>query len=247
MFSPQRDRRALTLVEVLVVVAIIGLLLALLFPAIMRLREYASQHEDFEQLRKLGKAWIMYAQTHQGHTVTHKTSDPHDRWIKKLGPYTDNIDDCIISQGDPNRQARRSYMERNLSRKTSSFVLNPYFSTTIFDPVTGKLLSCEKLSDCTSLSTAIAILPVSTAAGVPGPGYIFPQGWLAGPPELAWKRTTGRLGIHPDRFLTTSDSSSRETPGRANYLFADGHVETINAERVRLWIDQGKNFLIPEH
>ena len=57
MVTPRHTRRALTLVEVLVIIAIIALLLALLLPAIMRLRTYASQLEDIEQLRKLGKAW----------------------------------------------------------------------------------------------------------------------------------------------------------------------------------------------
>lgn len=243
MVSTQRTRRALTLVEVLVIIVILALLLALLFPAVMRLRTYAAQVEDVEQLRKLGKAWVMYAQTHQGRTLTHKTSDPHDRWILKLAPYTENIDDCIVSPGDPNRTARLRYMEQNPTRKSSSFVLNPYFSTTIVDPVTSKVQSCEKLSDCTSLSTAIAILPVSTEAGVPGAGYIFPQGWLANPSSLAWRRTTGRLGIQPDRFLA---SGVEQTLGNSNYFFADGHVETLNAGRIRGWIDQGQNFLIPQ-
>jgi len=135
-------------------------------------------------------------------------------------------------------------MELNPTRKTSSFVLNPYFSTTINDPVTGKLLSCEKLSDCKSLSTAIVMLPVSTDSGVPGAGYIFPQGWLSGPMNLAWKRTTGRLGIQPDRFLVSS--STGQTQGNSNYYFADGHVETLNAEAVKTWIEAGKNFLLPE-
>jgi prepilin-type processing-associated H-X9-DG protein len=244
MTSPHRERRALTLVEVLVIVAILGLLLALMLPAIMRLRTYAAQLEDIEQLRKLGKAWLLYAQLHQGRPVDHKTGEvTYDRWIKKLSPYADDIDQIIVSPGDPNQDARFKFMEQNPGRKSSSFVLNPYFATRIENPITKEVLSCEKLSDCKSLSTAIAILPVSRDASVPGAGYIFPQGWFSGPPELIWRRTTGRLGIQPDRFLTTAID---DTPGTANYLFADGHVEGLTARHIRELVESGKNFLIPE-
>src|SRR3954447_25615748 len=139
MASPQRDRRALTLVEVLVIVAIIGLLMALLLPAIQRLRTYAAQLEDVEQLRRLGKAWLLYAQTHQGKTLDHNGGQQHDRWIKKLASYADNIDEYLISPGDPNRDARHRYLEQNPGRKTSIFVLNPYFATDMKD-ASGKVL-----------------------------------------------------------------------------------------------------------
>jgi len=99
MVFTQRDRRALTLVEVLVIVAILALLFALLLPAVMRLRTYAAQIEDIEQLRKLGKAWQLYVQTHQGRALDHKTSDPHDRWLKKLVPYAENLEACLVSPG----------------------------------------------------------------------------------------------------------------------------------------------------
>jgi prepilin-type processing-associated H-X9-DG protein len=245
MPSPQRPRRALTLVEVLVIIAILALLLALLFPAIMRMRTYASQLEEIEQLRKLGRAWMLYAQTHQGKTVRQTNSDPPDGWIKRLSPYADNIDDYIVSPGDPNRQKRLRHNNQNPVHKTSSFVLNPYFSTDMKDPLNpAKVLSCEKISECKSLSTAIVLVPASTESGVPGVGHISPLAWFSGPPELAWKRTTSKIGIQPDRFLASS--SVDQSLGSSNYLFADGHVESINAERIKTWIDQGKNFLIPE-
>jgi prepilin-type processing-associated H-X9-DG protein/prepilin-type N-terminal cleavage/methylation domain-containing protein len=243
MARPLPQRRAVTLVEVLVVVVILGLLMALLFPAIMRIRGYAAQLEDGEQLRKLGKSWLLYAQVNQGKTLQHKTKDDHDRWIKKLGAYNDNIDECIISPGDPMRQARYRWMEDNPGRKTSSFVLNPYFSTEIKDSTGKVVLSCTKLSECKSLSTAIAILPVSEESGIPGIGYIFPQGWFAKPITSAWKRTTAQLGIQPDRFLVTN---ATDHLGVSNYLFADGHVEAINSERFKALVEQGKNFLVPE-
>lgn len=238
----QRFRRGITLVELLVVVAILALLLAMMFPAIMKMRQFAEQQEDREQLRVLGHAWLAYARAHQGHPVIQKTSDPFDRWIHKLNGYGD-ITNVLVSPGDPLKKERLQYMIDNPVRYCSSFVLNPYFSSTIVNPVTGKLLSCDRISDCTSLSQAIAILPVSPEAGVPGPGYIFPQSWLVPPMSLAWTRTTGRLGIQPDRFTGTHYDS---IPGVSNYFFADGHVETITADQIKQWINANKNFLIPQ-
>ncbi len=235
----RQHRRALTLVELLVIVAIVGILLALMLPAIMKLRLLADDQEDKNQLRVLGHAWLAYARAHQGRPVEHRGSDPFDRWIHKLSSYGE-IQDALVSPADPHKQARYNYMKDNSGRYCSSFVLNPYFSTRITDAA-GKELSCDRLSDCTSLSRAIAILPVSPEASVPGPGYIFPQGWL-NPPATAWLRTTGRLGIQPDRFPL----SGEVMPGRSNYFYADGHVESVTADMIKNWIDAGHQFLIPQ-
>jgi len=237
----QRFRSGITLVELLVVIAILALLLAMLLPAIMKLRQFADMQEDREQLRVLGHAWIAYAQAHQGHAVPIKTSDPFDRWIHKLSGYGD-ITNYLVSPGDPLKKQRNDYMEQNPGRYCSSFVLNPYFSSVIKSSTTGKQFSCDRISDCTSLSTAIAILPVSPKSGVPGPGYISPQGWTVPPLNLAWIRTTGTLGIQPDRFTATTNEA---TPGIASYFYADGHVGTMTADMIKQWVDKGKNFLIP--
>lgn len=240
MMYCRQHRRALTLVELLVIIAIIGILLALLLPAIMKLRLLADDQEEKNQLRVLGHAWLAYARAHQGRPVNHRGSDPFDRWIHKLSSYGE-LNDALISPADPLKEERRKYLSANPNRFCSSYVLNPYFSTSITDSVTGKQLSCERLSDCTSLSRALAILPVSPHAGVPGPGYIFPQGWLI-PKATAWQRTTGRLGIQPDRFPLYGEAM----PGRSNYFYADGHVESVPADMIKNWIDAGHQFLMPQ-
>lgn len=242
MIQHQPSRRAITLVELLVIIAIIGLLLALLLPAVMRLRTLAEEQEDREQLRVLGHAWMAYARAHQGKTLQHNNGAPFDAWLKKLSGYGD-INDYLVSPADVNRKERLAYMKDNPDRLCTSFVLNPYFCSTIKDPVTKRELSCERISECTSLSTAIAILPVSSQAGVPGPGYITPIGWMAPPVSMAWNRTIGVTGIQPDRFSSPAIDS---VPGRANYFFADGHVESITADQIKHWINTNKQFLIPQ-
>lgn len=238
-----RTRRSgLTLIELMVVITILFLLLAMLLPAVMKLRALSDQQEDREQLRVMGHAWLAYAQAHAGHPITVKATDPFDRWLIRLNGYGD-ITNYLVSPGDPLKKERLAYMDQYPGRLCSSFVLNPYFSTKLLDPSNpSKQLSCDRINDCTSLSRAVAILPVSPASGVPGYQYISPQTWIAANPSLTWARATGNFGIQPDRFTGTSSDS---IPGFANYFFADGHVETITADQVSQWLNAGTNFLIP--
>jgi len=242
MWYRRTIRSGLTLVELLVVITILILLLAMLLPAVMKLRALSDQQEDREQLRVMGHAWLAYAQAHGGRPINVKATDPFDRWLLKLSGYGD-ITNYLVSPADPVKKQRLAYMEANPSRLCSSFVLNPYFSTKLMDPTNPtKQLSCDRINDCTSLSRAIAILPVSPASGVPGYQYITPQTWIAANPQVTWARATGNTGIQPDRF---SGYSNDTVPGFANYFFADGHVETITADQISQWLLSGKNFLIP--
>jgi prepilin-type N-terminal cleavage/methylation domain-containing protein len=85
-------RRAFTLIEVLVVVAIIGLLLAILLPSLERSRELSRRTVCLHNLKMLGQCWTLYHTVNKGALVAgvadsrEVTAPTSKDWLKTHAP-----------------------------------------------------------------------------------------------------------------------------------------------------------------
>ncbi len=101
-------RRAFTLVEILVVVAIIAVLAAILFPAFRMAKEAAKKTTAVMQTRQLGAAVLMYAVDYDDYFVP-ATIYPADRstpsiWTAMVFPYVKDKE-LFIAPGTSGRYA----------------------------------------------------------------------------------------------------------------------------------------------
>ncbi len=89
MKSTPYPSRGFTLIELLTVIAIIGILAAIIIPVVGKVRDSARRAECTSNLRQLGVGFNLYATDHRNRlpAVQSNTSDPSTVWFMRLTPY----------------------------------------------------------------------------------------------------------------------------------------------------------------
>jgi len=228
----ESERAGVTLVEVLVVVAILAVLFGLVLPAVQRSREAAARVRCQNNLRQIGIGLEHFSGDHRGRfpRSTKHTSDLMQTWIYSLGPYVENVDAVRICPLDPKGPER-------LKGKGTSYVLNEY----ICEPGDGESLYLDRMA---ATSRTMTVLTVSDDRGTDiFEDHTNSREWFK-TQGGAWDRIC--VDIQPNRFGSAVGLPPAErATGMANYLFADGHVELIQASQIKTWAEEGLNFALP--
>ena len=219
-----RRRSALTLVELLVVVSILGVLIALLLPAVQQARAAARRTVCQNNLRQLGLAILQYTNNHRGKFPrgAHASDDPS--WIGELAPYVEDVAEIRICVEDPHREAW-------LAQRSTSYLLSEYIA--LEGPDSVRTIDQLEATSKTIVAFEGSDLRDPTTTGV-RLDHVHPSKWFR-PNFVQLKRTWKLLTreVQPDRH------------GAAHYLYADGHVRAIPVEAIRDWADTGYNFALP--
>ncbi len=224
-----RRRSALTLVELLVVMTILGVLIALLLPAVQQVRAAARRTACQNNLRQLGLAIAQYTNSHDGHFP--RTSHVMDgSWVYTLSPYLEKVDEMRICPEDELRELR-------LENNGTSYVLNEYLVLEVYDR-DHQLVSVDRIDDLESTSQTIIVFEAAEDEGQISVQYdhAHPSDWFS-TKNVQRGRTWGKLlrEIKPDRHQGTV----------SEYLFVDGHVRAIAVDTVQHWAEHGYNFGLP--
>lgn len=183
-------------------------------------------------MRQIGIGLKIYADDYNGDfpRTTH-TGGIQESWITTLRPYLGNIDQVRICPADP-------FRERRLEARASSYVMNDYLTVTLRDPFGRIIQDAPKFDSLKRPSQTISTFIISDEYSLSNKAdHIHSRSWLN-----EWKNVTADIQV--DRFVSAKPATDH-TRGSSNYLFIDGHVESIQAISMKNKIDRGVNFAIP--
>lgn len=220
-------RCAFTLIEILIVIAIIGILAAILFPVFARARENARRASCQSNLKQIGLGLLQYTQDYDERLPRNDSGADLGTWIDTLQPYlkSEQIFLCPTDSSPYQMSATGS------SGRRTSYGINQIYS----DNPTENLFEAN---DAGATPTNLAAIEdVSGTIGV-GDSQSYYQVYLSAD-------TTSiavALGANPPTFGNAGRSGQfiGRHFGGGNFLFLDGHVKFVRLEKLAIRNSAGK-------
>lgn len=214
-----------TLIELLVTIAIIALLLSIVMPSLKKARSSAQRLVCFSNMRQMGLAVAAYRIDHDDRLPPSscRLDNPEQFWLNILTRYTQEglLFHCPSDRGDPFADWQRPLDEQPDDVRWSSFALN-----WLLDP------SCPYGNGW-----------YNKVGNIRRPGFTV---YISEAPD-AWR---GVDHPHPESWGSLAEVKAQiawdRHRGQSNYLFADGHADTLAVEETWLW-PGGKCLWFPQY
>lgn len=264
-------RTGFTIVELIVVMAIIVIIIAMLLPAFRSARHNAVVLRDISNMRQLQIAHWAYMTDHAGHLIdvglSHNALDSDEAvaWVNTLEDYYDNafvlkspLDDSphwpveLDGRGVPVPPSADRF--RRTSYGCNDFLtrFNPIFDVADFvDP--ARVVAYNRLSRIRQPAAVIHTLHMAYTGAFAASDHIHTPDWWS-PGMEPWQvavnayaqtQVNAARGPAVDRESVISGAVPGRTlaRGESNYGFLDGHIETLPFGRV--YIDFDRNLFDP--
>ena len=228
----KKTYKGFTLIELLVVIAIIAILAGLLLPALAKSKSKAIQIHCLSNMKQMGVGMLLYAEDSNGQLPGnfHHNTNLKYNWTDALSPYLGSVDSIRLCGADPRKKEKEEL-------NGTSYILNDHLTAPLynaFGEMVEAAVSIDELKDSTTTvcffesSDQLAVSAISSAC------VACSRAWNLG----GWNAVI--KDIQPDRHRSGVSVADR-SEGKANYLFADGHVELVDAHLIKSMIEAGLN------
>jgi prepilin-type N-terminal cleavage/methylation domain-containing protein/prepilin-type processing-associated H-X9-DG protein len=198
--------RAFTLIELLVVIAIIALLAAILLPALSRAKAAARATQCLSQMRQLGLAVCLYADSNEdAFPRSQHSAFAHGElpWERSLAPLLGSTTTLWT-----NLLHRIYHCPSDRRALPYSYGLNVYYELGPEDDYEGKPQTWRRTAEVPHPTATILFAESGSGSDASmGADHIMPNFWVTA--------------------ADASDVAQNRHATRANYNFADGHAQAL--------------------